>query len=159
MPSSSQDRPSRWCHGRAASFYTELEHPADLFLEIKGRDPAELLEHALFALFDQIVDLRTVRLVRRRTFSVREADLTLALRHTLTEALALFNLEGFLAAAAGVRWEGGEGTVGVVVTLWGENVDRSRHELQTEIKAVTYHRLLTEQTEPGAWRATILFDV
>ena len=89
---------------------------------------------------------------------MREADLTLALRHTLTEALALFNLEGFLAAAAGVRWEGGEGTVGVVVTLWGENVDRSRHELQTEIKAVTYHQAEVVRT-PKGWKGRVIFDV
>ncbi len=159
MASSSKDHPPRWCDSRAAGSYTELDHPVDLFLEVPGLNPADLAEHALFALFDQIVDLRTVRIVHRRRFEVREPSHALALRRTLAEALALFNAEGFLAAAARVHWETGREAMGVVATLWGENLDRSRHALQTEIKAVTYHRLLMEQTAAGAWRATILFDV
>ena len=40
--------------------YRELEHPADLRLEIFGADERELFENAAFALFDRMVDLSGV---------------------------------------------------------------------------------------------------
>ena len=124
------ESPPRWCESATAGYYAELEHPADLFLEIRGHGPADLVERALFALFDQITDLRAVSPAHRRTFSVREPSPALALRRTLAEALSLFNSEGFLAAGARVRWEQTGDAVGVTTALWGENLDRSRHALQ-----------------------------
>ena len=43
-------RPDRAC-------YEELDHPADLFLEITGQDLPTLFENALFALYDQVAEL------------------------------------------------------------------------------------------------------
>jgi SHS2 domain-containing protein len=43
-------------------------------------------------------------------------------------------------------------------TVAGERFDPSRHETQPEVKAVTRHELVVEQTE-GRWRAEVLFDV
>jgi SHS2 domain-containing protein len=40
----------------------------------------------------------------------------------------------------------------------GEVVDRSRHELSHEVKAITYHGLRVEQT-PDGWLAEVIVDI
>jgi SHS2 domain-containing protein len=41
---------------------------------------------------------------------------------------------------------------------WGEPLDRGRHELGHEIKAITYHGLKVEQT-PDGWLAEVIVDI
>lgn len=43
-------------------------------------------------------------------------------------------------------------------TLQGEEINPARHELSTDVKAVTMLRYLVEETEEG-WRATVVLDV
>jgi SHS2 domain-containing protein len=95
----------RWDLGGRAAAYTELEHPADLFLEIRGEDPTELLEHALFAFYDQIAEIEGFEARRELTLSVHAAGLDEALRSLLSEALYLFDTEGFVAAGGEVTIE------------------------------------------------------
>jgi SHS2 domain-containing protein len=42
--------------------------------------------------------------------------------------------------------------------LSGEPIDPSRHRMNVDVKAVTFHRLAVEETETG-WRATVVLDV
>jgi SHS2 domain-containing protein len=164
-------RSRRWDPARRAEAYAELEHPADLLLEVRGRDLDELFENALFALYDQAVDLTGFRPRRRLTISLRESSLDQALRSMLAEALYRFATERFVATGAdvAVSTEANEataaaqegdntgspqagttgGTVRVTAVLHGESADPSRHLLSTEIKAVTYHRLSVEPLGTG----------
>ena len=41
---------------------------------------------------------------------------------------------------------------------WGEPLDRDRHELSHEVKAITYHGLKVEQT-PEGWLAEVIVDI
>ena len=43
-------------------------------------------------------------------------------------------------------------------TLVGEEIDPSRHRLDTDVKAVTMHRFALERVAEG-WRATVVLDV
>jgi len=152
--------PKRWQSQNRAQVYTELEHPADLFLEIRGSDLPALFENALFALYDQLADLEGFSDSRHETIQVKAPGQAEALRALLAEALYLFAAGGFVATGATVSLrENTDGEVEVQADLWGETIDRSRHTLLTEIKAVTYHRLVVEKLPSGEWRATVLFDV
>jgi SHS2 domain-containing protein len=46
----------------------------------------------------------------------------------------------------------------IVAQLQGEPYDSDKHQLKTEIKAVTYHGLSVEKTVRG-WKAKVIFDV
>jgi len=153
--------------------YVELEHPADVWLEVRAPDLAGLFENALYALYSQIVDVGDVRPARAVTLASSGGSPDDALRALLAEALFLFETEGFLAA--GARVEIDEGVTGAerrtrrsadpaarlraTAHIWGESADRDRHLLLAEVKAVTYHRLSVERTADGGWRATVLLDV
>lgn len=167
----------RWNPGRRADAYSELEHPADLFLEIHGRDLPELFENGLFAVYDQIAQIEGFGARHELTLSVREPGLDEALRSLLSEALYRYDTEGFVAVGgevsverrpsveAGRTGEGGTGPAGPAIEewsvrarLWGDNADRERHTLFHEVKAVTYHRLAVSETGRG-WKATVLLDI
>ncbi|MBN1319789.1 MAG: archease [Thermoleophilia bacterium] len=154
------ERPKRWDPGARNEAYAELEHPADLFVEVWGRDLPDLFENALFALYDQMAELEGFRIERAVTIEVSGPDPEETLRSLLSEALYRFATEGFVATRAELDVKAApEGPVWVTAHLHGETIDRRRHTLLTEVKAVTYHRLTVERNPEGGWRATVLFDV
>lgn len=148
----------RWTPDDRAAAYRVLEHPADLWLEVFGVGLPQLFEHGLLALYDNLVAPSAVRLTESRTAAAQGATAVDALRALLAEALFLFDTEGFLAA--GARVTVGEGVpITARAELYGEPLDRDRHELLAEVKAVTFHRLQAEAHPDGSWRATVLLDV
>jgi len=154
------DKPSRWTPDARGDVYAELDHPADVFLEIWGRDLPGLFENALFALYDHIAELERFETVRKESIEVRGSTPADALRSLLSEALYRFSTDGFVAASAEIDVQttsGGE--LEVTAVLHGENLDHERHTLLAEVKAVTYHQLTVEPTPDGGWQATVLFDV
>lgn len=142
-----------------AGSYRELHHPADLLLEVHGGELGQLAEHALYALYDSVVHVDTVEPKERVDLVGSGAGAAQALRALLAEALFLIDVEGFLGAAATVETSTEGDMVELRAAVWGERLDRDRHELKAEVKAVTYHRLAVQEDAPGAWRATFLLDV
>ena len=163
------EAPVSWAAKDMSGAYDELEHPADLFLEITGRDVADLFENALYAFYFQVADLEGVEARDAADFDIQEGSLGEALRAVLAEALYRFDTEGFVAVSARVAVRAERGMVaagdipakGVRVTarLWGGRLPPRQGSRLTEVKAVTYHRLTVAQTPGGEWRATVLFDV
>ena len=47
---------------------------------------------------------------------------------------------------------------GLTAVCRGERLDRARHQLEHEVKAITYHELKVEQTADG-WLAEAIVDI
>lgn len=139
--------------------YRELDHPADLLLEVRGGSLEQLVENSLFALYDAVVDVDAVKPVERIELEASGSDAAEAVRALLAEALFLLDTTGFVGAAARAEVSSGSGTLAVRSSVWGERLDRRRHGLKAEVKAVTYHRLAVGRDARGAWTATFLLDV
>ena len=154
------EEPRHWDPDRRDEVYSDLDHPADVFVEIWGEDLPELFENALFALYDQVAELQGFGTGREETITVTGPSAADALRSLLSEALYLFETEGFVAARAEVDVQTtSPDQVQVTARLDGETLDRERHTLLSEVKAVTYHQLAVERAPEGGWRASVLFDV
>ena len=154
------DEPRHWDPDGRDELYSDLGHPADVFVEIWGEDLPKLFENALFTLYDQLAELQGFGTGREETITVTGPGAEDALRSLLSEALYLFETEGFVAARADVDVETmSTNEVQVTAHLDGETLDRARHTLLSEVKAVTYHQLTVERAPEGGWRATVLFDV
>jgi SHS2 domain-containing protein len=150
----------RWTTADRGHAYRELDHPADIFVEVYGRDLPSLFENALFALYDQLTQLEEFETTSKRQISVKGPSVPDALRALLSEALYLFETQAFVATRADVRVESTpEGETTVVTDLKGDVLNRHLHTVLSEVKAVTYHQLKAEQLPDGSWRATVLFDV
>lgn len=149
----------RWEPAARDKVYGELDHPADVFLEVWGEDLPGLFENALFALYDQLAELEGFAMEHEETITVSAPSNAEALRALLSEALYRFETQGFVAVRADIVVDDVGGEVRVTARLNGETLDKHRHTLLTEVKAVTYHRLAVDVVPEGGWRATLLLDV
>ncbi|MDO8431022.1 MAG: archease [Candidatus Binatus sp.] len=136
------------------ALFREFEHTGDIGIELTAPTRAELFRRAAIALAALLVERASVAEIEQREIAV-EADADLDLMHDLLgELLALFTVEGFIWRDASVE----EADRSLRVTVRGEPFDPGRHEFRGEIKAVTYHQLMVENSLDG-WRSRIIFDV
>ena len=136
--------------------YKEIEHTADVGLELEAPDLKAALELAAASMFDLVCDLDTVGDGVRRTVRIRarEADLENMMVRWLNELLYVFESERLLLSGFVVtKLESGL----IEADVTGERYDPARHALKTEIKAATYHDLVVDRVE-GVWLVRVIFD-
>lgn len=132
-----------------------FEHTADLGLRIRAADLDTLFAEAAEALFGVIIeDLSTIQPRQRLDVQVAGDDRAYLLFDWLRELLFRFDADHLLFG----RFEVHVSATGLEGSAWGEPLDRSRHELDHEVKAITYHGLKVEQTTDG-WLAEIIVDI
>jgi SHS2 domain-containing protein len=132
-----------------------FEHTADLGLRVRAADVDTLFVEAGQALFEAIVtDLATVQPVRRVDIKLEGDDREYLLFDWLKELLYHFDPGHLLLG----KFEAHVGPEGLIGTAWGEPLDRSRHQLEHEVKAITYHGLRVERAADG-WLAEVIVDI
>ncbi|HEY8504131.1 MAG TPA: archease [Gemmataceae bacterium] len=135
--------------------YETFDHTADVGLRVRAADLDTLFAEAAEALFSLLVeDLSSVRPASEVEFALAGDDREYLLFDWLKELLYRFDAEHMLFA----RFEVHVGPGGLTAKAWGEPLDRSRHELGHEVKAITYHGLRVEQT-PDGWLAEVIVDI
>ena len=135
--------------------YELFDHTADLGLRIRGDSLKELFEEAARALFSVIVmNLQAVRTVRQLTFEIPGTRRDELLFDWLGELLWTFNAEHVLLC----EFEVDVREAGLTATARGEPLDPARHELDAEVKAITYHGLKVETNADG-WLAEVIVDI
>ena len=133
----------------------EIEHTADLGIELTASDLPALFIAAGEGLYALIVDPKTVGSRDVVAVSATGDGPEELLHAWLCELLGQFNVNGFVAKSCEVERVTGERVDG---TIKGEKLDLSRHGFHTEIKGVTYHDFRVWQ-EDGLWHARVIFDV
>lgn len=132
-----------------------FEHTADLGLRVRAPDLNTLFAEAAAALFSAIIeDLGTVEPHERHDIQLAGDDRAFLLFDWLNELLFRFDSEHWLFSRFEVRVH----DTGLSGTAWGEKLDRVRHVLSHEVKAITYHGLRVEPTDEG-WLAEVIVDI
>jgi SHS2 domain-containing protein len=135
--------------------YETFEHTADLGLRIRAADLNALFAEAAEALFAVIVDdLSTVVALQKVAIELTGTDREYLLFDWLKELLYRFDAEHLLFSRFNVRLSDN----GMIGTAWGEPLDRNRHALAHEVKAITYHGLRVETIADG-WLAEVIVDI
>jgi SHS2 domain-containing protein len=135
--------------------YETFDHTADVGLRVRSADLNSLFAEAAEAMFSYIVeDLATVVPARSLNVEIAGDDRAYLLFDWLKELLYHFDAEHLLFSRFEVRVRDD----GLSATVHGEPLDRTRHELSHEVKAVTYHGLRVEQT-PDGWLAEVIVDI
>jgi len=135
--------------------YKLLNHTADIGIEFWGKTKKELFANAVEAMFDLIVDLRGINNVNEKVVTAKGTDAEDLLVNFLREALYLFNGGKWIVKQCQLlEIKSGH----IVAQLQGEPYNSQKHQLQKEIKAVTYHGLNVKKTAQG-WKAKVIFDV
>jgi len=136
--------------------YKEIEHTADVGVELEAPDLRSAFEAAAACMFDMMCDLDKVGETLHREVSVkgREGDIENLMVRWLNEVLYLFESERILLSSFDVRRLSGDV---LEATVGGEKFDRRRHAIKVEIKAPTYHDIRVERSHPG-FRVRVIFD-
>jgi SHS2 domain-containing protein len=132
-----------------------FEHTADLGLRVRAGDRDALFAEAALCLFSAIVeDPATVRHVQKIDIKLDGDEIDFLLFDWLRELLYHFDTAHLLLSTFEVHVS----DAGLTATAWGEPLDRSRHNLEHEVKAITYHGLRVEQIA-GQWEAEVIVDI
>jgi len=136
--------------------YREIEHTADVGLELEAPDLKAAFALAAASMFDLMCDLDTVGDDVRRTVRARarDGDLENMMVRWLTELLYVFATEGLLLSRFDVTRLTSDTLEAEVV---GEQFDPGRHVFKSELKAATYHDLVVDRVE-GVWLVRVIFD-
>ncbi len=137
------------------SGWEELDHPADILLRIRGTSLEDLLVNAARGLIETIVATDSVEPSTSTDIQVEGYDAESLLVRWLEEIHFRFDADAFVPADVEVVELTNTSVRGV---LHGEHLDRSRHELRNDIKAVTWHQLEIVEKGEGL-EVTVLFDI
>ncbi len=141
--------------------YRLFDHTADIGCEIFGKTRKELFVNAVAALFDIMLEQKAdgentvTTILEKKSLVIEGNDLEDLLINFLREVLYLFNGEKWVVAGCELVELT---TKHIVAQLTGEPYNPQKHEMKTEIKAVTYHGLSVEKVQSG-WKARVIFDV
>lgn len=132
--------------------YVLIDHTADMMVRAFGSTLEECFGNTAYALFDQTVDLSNVGTSESVDIRVSGIDDEDRLFSFLSEMLFIEDADNLILREFDVRFEGDD----VVCTARGERLDRSKHRVRSEVKAVTYHMMQIDRDTPSV---TVLFDV
>lgn len=135
--------------------FSFIDHTGDLGIEIFGKDPATLFQHAGEAFTYIVTDPKKVRARKSKHVSLQSERMEDLLVHWLNELIFLFDTEGLLFSRFEVE-SINEGHM--EATVQGESYDQDRHSIKTTLKAATYHQLEVIRGD-GTWKARVIFDV
>jgi SHS2 domain-containing protein len=135
--------------------YEFFEHTADLGLRIRCGDLGGLFGQAAHALSSVIVaNLDAVQPLREVTYQIQGDRYDELLHDWLAEVLYTFHVDRLLLAQFDVQVQ----DTGLTATARGEPIDPGRHQIHTEVKAITYHGLRVERNGNG-WLAEVIIDI
>src|SRR5439155_22891907 len=132
-----------------------FEHTADLGLRVHASSLEELLTEAARGLLAMLVaNPDAVRPVQTKTIVLPAEDNSYLLFDWLTELLYAFETERLLFSEFDLQINSGQ----LSATCGGEPRDLSRHHMEHEVKAITYHNLHVKNT-PACWHAEVIVDI
>ena len=139
--------------------YLEEIATADVAFEAWGATKEDTFLAAADATLNTMVEeIGTVAPLERRVFSLAADSLDLLLFELLQELVYHKDAERLLLRVRDLRIEETGSGYRLHANAVGETIDRGRHPLLADVKAVTLHRLSVEKT-PSGWRAVVVLDV
>lgn len=137
--------------------FAEIEHTADLGLDLTGPTPSAVLEAALAGLVHVLFGGEPPRLdpESHRVVELHADSWPELLKSWLEALYRPIEEEGFVPVAARIEAASPEGLRAVVS---GARVPPETLVEASELKAVTWHELAFEPDD-GGWRGRVIFDV
>ena len=132
-----------------------FDHTADVGLAGRADSLGELFEALAEGLGGVICSREQVQALQRRAVSAHSEDVEALGVDFLCEVLRVIQVEHFVVASVAV---GRISDNSVTAELLGEPYDPGRHELKTEVKAITYHQLEIRR-DVGTWRGRVIIDI
>jgi len=140
-----------------------IDHTADMGIRAYGKDLAELFANAAYGMASLITDLEKVKTKDSKDIALEAENREELLVSWLNEIIYLFASQSMLFS----KFEVSEiNEKHLRAKIFGEEFDTARHQIETEFKAATYHRLKISKlrrnnsTLPNEiLQAEVIFDI
>jgi SHS2 domain-containing protein len=129
---------------------------ADVAFEAEATSLGGLFESCALAVTDIMVDPATLRATVGRDIALESDDADRLLYDFLTELIIAKDVDSLLFRDYSV--EVASDGRSLRAKARGESIDRERHSLRNDVKAVTMH-MFGIRHEGDRWRATIVLDI
>ena len=135
--------------------FETFAHTADLGLRVRSASRESLFEEAALGLFSMlIVDPSEVQPREEIRIEIDADEIEYQLFDWLSELLYRFDTQHLLLGQFYVEFNDGK----LIGICRGEPLDRVRHVMDHEVKAITYHDLRVEESD-GEWLAEVIVDI
>lgn len=135
--------------------------PADAAFAAQGHDLNEVFANSALAVMAIMAETAKVKATDNVEVDAEGYDLKSLMFDWLSKLLYVSSTENMLFSKFVVEVVEGAGKeeFKLKATCWGEKIDKKRHEMHAEVKAITYHQMEVEKKEDGKWRAQVVVDL
>jgi SHS2 domain-containing protein len=127
---------------------------ADVAIEVWAETIEGLFQDSGLAVSEVMVDTKTVEQKIELDISLNSTSVEMLLYDFLSEIVYLKDAKSLLFSRFDVKIN----ELDLFAKLWGEKIDRERHHLRTDVKAVTLYRFGVKK-ENGIWKAEFVLDI
>ncbi|MGH7807926.1 MAG: archease [Thermodesulfobacteriota bacterium] len=135
--------------------YEILDHTADVCVRVYGKSFNELIKNAAYAMMDLVTDREKIKTSKQIEIRAEGQTKEELLVHWLQEILFLHQTKKMVFRDFEVNMISKTTIKGKAL---GEQIDLEKHELFSDIKAVTYHNLKVESLDDRL-KVEIVFDI
>ena len=129
---------------------------ADVAFRAAAPSPSSLFEVCAGALTDVMVDRRSLRLGVARELDLKAEDMDGLLYDFLTQLIIMKDVDSLLFKRFAVKVTRDGRSLSC--RLEGEPIDRERHDLRNDVKAVTMY-MFGVKKKGERWTATVVLDI
>ena len=134
--------------------YKFIDHTADVMFEAYGKSLSKVFENSALATFEVQCDLKKVKRKIKKKIKLKNEDNEKLLFDFLEELIYLKDAKYLLFNKFKVKIKDGK----LEADAEGEKINPKKHELKTDVKAVTLHHFSLKKTKEG-YKAKVILDI
>jgi len=140
--------------------YKVLENVAiaDIAYEVYGKNLQELFENSALAIFDETANIKKIKEKEKKIVKLEAIKIDDLLFDFLSEILFLKDTYSIIFKKSIIKINEKNKKYTLNAQLFGEKIDRNKHELNNDIKAITLHMFEVKKTKEG-YVATVVVDI
>ncbi|MEK6856599.1 MAG: archease [Nanoarchaeota archaeon] len=138
--------------------YKFLDHTADVMFEAYGKNLNEVFRNSALAVFDVQCNLKNVRSKIKKKIKLKNSVVGDLLFDFLEELIYLKDAKYLLFGKFDVKIKETKGEYILDVIAYGEKINPKKHELKTDVKAITLHEFFLKKVKDG-WKCKVLLDI
>lgn len=135
--------------------YETIDHTADFGIHVFGENATSLFQNAAMALMDQLVETKDLLAREEKRIAIEGNDWPDLMVNWLREILYLWTGEERFTQSIQIE---SITEKHLTAHLWVDPFSPERHNLLSEIKAVTYHQVQVFKSG-NRWEANVIFDI
>lgn len=131
---------------------------ADVAFEAYGKSLEETFGNAALAMFEVETDTKRLKPTVEKKVEVESENKEALLFDWLSELLFLRDVESMFFSKFNVKIDKIDSKYKLTAKIYGEKIDRNKHHLKTEVKAVSYQLMQIEE-KPNKFKVRVILDV